>query len=279
MVMHDTAGSDTWHFASWPNRYGRPPIASTQAEWPGGDVVAAQSPAGKRSRSGSFAVITSILSLGIAMFGTGFTVLRATSEDQSKLRTELTETMRLLSAIDSRPTGVNERSAILAQIAQIIDRVHDVPSTYYRRLGQGLLASLRYSQAITALRQSIERAVSENSPLDQQAGHKALAEVYAAIGDTARMRKEYASATRVTSPDPPSLASTRFASAETLAQWAGAEARLGNCQLAQQRVDRSRRILGTVASFNRTDLARIIDEVGVGPIRACTSRRARTSGP
>jgi hypothetical protein len=201
--------------------------------------------------SSRFAVATSLLSLCVALFGAGFTVLRAGADDQSKLRTELTETVRLLSTIKPGTDTSNELSAVLAQIAQIIHRVHNVPATYYRRLGEGFEVNLRFPEAVAALRQSIRLAVSQNSPIDIATGYKSLAHVYYTVGDTAEMRKEYAASLQVNGSNSLLSAGLRNATPVTLALWAVDEAILGNCQVARNLYAKALRATLAVPRANR----------------------------
>src|SRR5206468_1398099 len=77
-------------------------------------------------RSNRLTIALSALSLLVASFGLLFSVVRASAEDQSTLRTELTDTIRRLTQVTyGKPSQSNtdERVSIVGQVTQIIGRV------------------------------------------------------------------------------------------------------------------------------------------------------------
>jgi tetratricopeptide (TPR) repeat protein len=232
----------------------------------------------REGRAGRLAVITSLVSLAVALFGTGFTVLRANVEDQSKLRTELMETTRLLSAIKPGPATSNERAAVLAQIAQIIERVEDVPSSYYRRLGQAFEAQLRFPDAIEHLRRSITMAVDERSPVDAVASHRALAHVYLTVGDVAGMRKEYESALSVDATDRMSAAALKQLAPVTLALSASSEASFGYCDLARAAYKKAVDGVRAVPASMQRAYLQSVDTSAKSSVEACGGSTAKSAG-
>jgi hypothetical protein len=199
-----------------------------------------------RGGSNRFAIVTSILSLLVAAFGSAFTVLRAQVDDQSKLRTELTESDRRLAQVTYGPQGtgvIDERTAIAAQMNQIISRVRDVSPIYYRHLASAENSNGRHPQALAHADIALRGARAQHDLLEETNVHRLKAGVYRRIGDPVRMRSEFAANRRLTLGHLGGALGSglRNEAITSLKQWASGEADFRNCRegralLAQARV-------------------------------------------
>jgi hypothetical protein len=195
-----------------------------------------------RAASNKFAIVTSILSLLVAAAGTTFTVLRARVDDQSKLRTELTETDRRLTQVTFGPQGpgvLDERASIAAQMDQIINDVRGVGAIYYQHLAAAENATSRYRDALLQADRGLARARSQHDLFEEAILHRVKGVIYRRLGDSAKMRREFALDQHIVVGHLGGAlgGGLRNEGIEVLKLWANSEADFGNCQQGSSRLD------------------------------------------
>lgn len=190
------------------------------------------------------AALTAIISLLVAGGSLAYSVYRAGQEDRSELRTELSQVVQNLTGLEgSQKSGaVDERAALVVEGSQVLQKLGEQPSFYYRTLGAAYYSSLHYDASIAASGVALQRARAERDMPGQVYAERLIARVLGAEGKVQAMRRAYGQAVAIAerawrapagSPDRiPGL----VVGAYTLANWANDEANLGNCVAATDRL-------------------------------------------
>ena len=195
------------------------------------------SPSRKRRRltlSGGVAFVSALL----AIVSLAFAMQRASEEDQSRLRSDLTSIIRRVTALNGKETltqaQANELAALLAQAKAIFPQLDSVPAVYYSEISYALLKGYYYGDSLEYAEKALRQAKDDEDVIQEIVARQYSAATYRTLQDFRKMRSEYSQAVALSekAQEGPDYFAASELGIATLRVWGNAEARSGACDQA-----------------------------------------------